>query len=135
MVMLIIILSITKEQMASMQKKSLDSPDQTRTFEKGKIELANLGDTTIGRVTLEPGWSWDKCVKPIVKTDSCQAPHTQYIISGRIKVVMDDGTEEEFGPGDAAVIPPGHNAWVVGNEPVVGIDFTGLKEYAKAGSS
>ncbi len=121
--------------MASMQKKSLDSPDETRTFEKGKIELANLGDTTIGRVTLEPGWSWDKCVKPIVKTDSCQAPHTQYIISGRIKVVMDDGTEEEFGPGDAAVIPPGHNAWAVGNEPVVGIDFTGLKEYAKAGSS
>jgi hypothetical protein len=71
--------------------------------------------------------------EPLVKTDSCQAPHTQYLISGRIKVVMDDGAEEEFGPGDAAVIPPGHNAWVVGNEPVVGIDFTGLKEYAKSG--
>jgi len=64
--------------------------------------------------------------------DSCQAPHTQYIVSGRIKVVMDDGAEEEFGPGDAALIPPGHNAWVVGNEPIVGIDFTGLKEYAKS---
>jgi quercetin dioxygenase-like cupin family protein len=119
--------------MAKMQKKSLDtSPDETRTFENGKIELANLSDVTIGRVTLEPGWSWEKCVKPIVKTDSCQAPHTQYIISGRIKVVMDDGAEEEFGPGDAAVIPPGHNAWVIGNEAVVGIDFTGLKEYAKS---
>ena len=70
--------------------------------------------------------------KPIVKTDSCQAPHTQYIVSGRIKVVMDDGAEGEFGPGDAAVIPSGHNAWVVGNESVVGIDFTGLKEYAKS---
>ena len=116
-----------------MQKKSLNtSPDETRTFENGKIELANLSDVTIGRVTLEPGWSWEKCVKPIVKTDSCQAPHTQNIISGRIKVVMDDGAEEEFGPGDAAVIPPGHNAWVVGNEAVVGIDFTGLKEYAKS---
>lgn len=116
-----------------MQKKSLDtSPDETRTFENGKIELANLSDVTIGRVTLEPGWSWEKCVKPIVKTDSCQAPHTQYIISGRIKVVMDDCAEEEFGPGDAAVIPPGHNAWVVGNEAVFGIDFTGLKEYAKS---
>lgn len=119
--------------MAKMQKKSLNtSPDETRTFENGKIELANLSDVTIGRVTLEPGWSWEKCVKPIVKTNSCQAPHTQYIISGRIKVVMDDGAEEEFGPGDAAVIPPGHNAWVVGNEAVVGIDFTGLKEYAKS---
>ncbi|MFZ0554466.1 MAG: cupin domain-containing protein [Nitrososphaeraceae archaeon] len=120
------------DSMAKMQKKNLNtSPDETRTFENGKIELANLGDVTIGRAIFQPGWSWEKCVKPIVKTDSCQAPHTQYIISGRIKVVMDDGEEEEFGPGDAAVIPPGHNAWVVGNEPVVGIDFTGLKEYAK----
>jgi mannose-6-phosphate isomerase-like protein (cupin superfamily) len=117
-----------------MQKKAY-SPDETRTFEKGKIELANLGDTTIGRITLQPGWSWEKCVKPIVKTNSCQVPHTQYIISGRIKVAMDDGAEEEFGPGDAAVIQPGHNAWVVGNESVVGIDFTGLKGYAKPGSS
>jgi quercetin dioxygenase-like cupin family protein len=74
-------------------------------------------------------------VKPLVKTGSCQAPHTQYLISGRIKVVMDDGTEEEFRPGDAVVIPPGHNVWVVGNEPVVGIDFTGLKEYAKSADS
>jgi quercetin dioxygenase-like cupin family protein len=71
-----------------------------------------------------------KCVKPLVKTGTYQ-----YLISGRIKVVMDDGTEEEFGPGDAAVIPPGHNAWVVGNGPVVGIDFTGLKEYAKSADS
>jgi EutQ-like cupin domain len=125
---------IHPKRMAKMQKKSLDSsPDETRTFEKGKIDLVNLGDVTIGRARFEPGWSWEKCVKPIVKTDSCQAPHTQYIISGRIKVVMDDGAEEEFGPGDAAVIPPGHNAWVVGNEPLVGIDFTGLKEYAKSG--
>jgi uncharacterized cupin superfamily protein len=74
-------------------------------------------------------------VKSIVKTDSCEASHTQYIISGRIKVVMEDGADEEFGPGDAAVIPPGHNAWVIGNEAVVGIDFTGLKEYAMSGSS
>jgi quercetin dioxygenase-like cupin family protein len=122
--------------MARMQKKSLDSsPDETRTFEKGKIELANFGDVTVGRVVLEPGWSWEKCVKPIVKTNSCQAPHTQYVISGKIKVVMDDGAEEEFGPGDAAEIPPGHNAWVIGDEPVVGIDFTGLREYAKSGGS
>lgn len=67
----------------------------------------NLGDVTIGRGILEPGWSWEKCVQPLVKTDSCQAPHTQYVIAGKIRVVMDGGTEEEFGPGDAAVIPPG----------------------------
>ena len=115
-----------------MHKKSLDSsPDETRTFEKGKIELANLDDVVIGRATFEPGWSWEKCVKPLVNTNSCQAPHTQYMISGRLKVIMDDGTEEEFGPGDTAVVPPGHKAWVVGNEPVVAVDFTGLAEYAK----
>jgi hypothetical protein len=85
--------------LVNVQKKSLDSsPDETRTFEKGKIELAKLGDVTIGRATLEPGWSWEKCVKPLVNTNSCQAPHIQYMVSGRMKVVMDDGKEEEFGP-------------------------------------
>ena len=117
---------------AKLQKKSLDSSlDETRTFEKGKIDIANLGDVTIGKAVFEPGWSWEKCVKPIAKTTSCQAPHMMYIISGRMKVVMDDGTEDEFGPGDTAVVPPGHNAWTVGNEPCVGIDFTGAKEYAR----
>lgn len=117
---------------SKIQKKNLDSsPDDTRKFEKGKIEIVNFDNMTIGRAIFEPGWSWSKCVKPIVNTNSCQAPHTQYVISGRLKVVMDDGTEEEFGPGDAAIIPPGHDAWVVGNESVVAIDFTGLKDYAK----
>jgi hypothetical protein len=112
-----------------MHKKSLDSsPDETRTFEKGKIELAKLGNVVIGRATFELGWSWEKCVKPLVNTNSCQASHTQYMTSGRVKVVMDDGKEEEFG---ALVVPPGHNAWVIGNEPVVAVDFTGLADYAK----
>jgi hypothetical protein len=103
------------------QKKSLDSsPDETRTFEKGKVELANLGDITIGRAVLEPGWSWEKSVKPIVKTNSCQQSHTLYTVSGRMT-----------GPGDTSIIPPGHNAWVVGNERYVSIDFTGLMDYAK----
>jgi hypothetical protein len=115
----------------SILKKNLDNPDEVRNFEKGKLEVVNLGDTVIGRATLEPGWSWDKCVKPIANTNSCEAPHTGLMISGRMKVVMDNGEEQEFGPGDCAVIPPGHNAWVVGNEPVVNIDFTGFKDYAK----
>ena len=109
-----------------MQKKRLDSsPAETRTFEKGKIDIAKLGDITIGRAIFEPGWTWEKRVKPIAKTTSCQAPHT-----GRMKVVMDDGTEGETGPGDTTVVPPGHNAWVVGNGPCVAIDFTGAKDYA-----
>ena len=113
--------------------KSLNSPDDVRSFEKGKIETVTLGDSgvTIGRSTFEPGWSWDKCVKPVVKTDSCDAPHTAYIVSGRIKVVMDDGSEAEGGPGDAALIPRGQHAWVIGDEPCVMIDFTGAKDYAK----
>jgi quercetin dioxygenase-like cupin family protein len=72
-----------------------------------------------------------KMLKPLVNTDRCQAPHAQYMVSGRMKVVMDDGREEEFGPGGTLVIPPAHNAWVVGNDPVVPVDFTGLKDYAK----
>ena len=107
------------------------SPDETRMFEKGKIDVANFGDITIGRAIFEPGLELEECVKPIVKTNSCQAPHTQYFVSGRLKVVMDDSSEEEFGPGDTAVVPPGHNAWVVGNEPCAAIDFTGAKEYAR----
>ena len=122
-----------EQKKSKMQKKNLDSsPDETRTFEKGKVNIANFEDITIGRATLEPGWSWDKCVKPLAKTNSCEAPHSQYIVSGRMKVVMDDGSEEEFGPGDALVIPSGHNAWVIGNEPVIAVDFTGLKDYAKS---
>lgn len=112
-------------------KKNLDKPDEVRTFENGKLEVVNLGDVVIGRAILQPGWSWEKSVKPLVNTKSCEAPHTGFMISGRMKVVMDDGEEQEFGPGDCAFIPPGHNAWVVGNEPVVTIDFTGFKEYAK----
>ena len=90
--------------MAKIIKKSLNNkPDETRTFEKGKVEVASLNDVTIGRAEFEPGWSWEKCVKPLAKTNSCEAPHTQYVISGRMKVVMDDGTEEEFGPGDVGI--------------------------------
>ena len=83
--------------MAKIIKKNLNStPDETRKFEKGKVDIANFSDVTIGRAEFEPGWSWEKCVKPIAKTTSCQAPHTQYVVSGRMKVVMDDGTEENL---------------------------------------
>jgi hypothetical protein len=114
-----------------MQQKNLARPDETRSFDKGRIELATVGDVTFGRATLQPGWKWSTCVKPLVHTDQCEAAHLQYHVSGRLHVVMDDGSEAEFGPGDVGCVPPGHDAWVVGNEPVVIIDISGLKDYAK----
>ena len=114
-----------------MQSRNLDNnPDEKRKFTNGKVGLANLGDAAIGRITLEPGWKWSKDVKPIANTNSCQLPHTQYVISGRLRVRMDDGTEQECGPGEALYVPPGHDAWVIGNEPFIAVDFTGMKEYA-----
>ena len=114
-----------------MKSRNLDkSPDEVRKFSNGKMEIANLGDTVVARITVEPGWKWSKDVKPIVNTNSCQMTHTGYTISGRMRVRMDDGTEQEFGPGDATYVPPGHDAWVVGNESFVAIDITGGKEYA-----
>ena len=117
--------------MSAIAKKSLNTPDETRTFPKGKVELATVGGVTFGRATLQPGWKWSESVKPIAKTDSCQAPHTQYVISGRLHIRMDDGTEKEYGPGDVGIIPPGHDAWVVGNEACVSIDITGMTHYAE----
>ncbi len=119
--------------MEKMQKKSLSKPEETRAFENGKVETVTVGDVTFGRATLYPGWKWSQCVKPLARTESCEASHLQYQVSGRLRVVMDDGSEEEFGPGDVAMIPPGHDAWVVGSEPVVVIDISGLKDYAKSG--
>jgi mannose-6-phosphate isomerase-like protein (cupin superfamily) len=116
----------------AMEKKSLSKPDETRTFEKGKLEVVKLEKGVIGRATFEPGWKWSTCVKPIAKTESCQTAHFGYIVSGRMKVVMDDGTEAEYGPGDAMNIPPGHDAWIVGNERCVAIDVTGAEHYAQA---
>jgi quercetin dioxygenase-like cupin family protein len=119
--------------MAKMVKKNLDAAEEVRAFadNKGRLELVDLANGGVGRATFEPGWQWSKHVKPIAKTDSCQSAHLGYYVSGRMKVVMDDGQEEEFGPGDYAVIPPGHDAWIVGDEPCVVIDWQGFADYAK----
>jgi len=114
-----------------MEKKSFDSPDETRQTPKTKVEVVTIGGATLMRATFEPGWKWSEHVKPTAGTDSCQVHHVSYGISGRLKVVMDDGTEMEFGPGDVADIPPGHDAWVVGDEPSVSIDASGGATYAK----
>jgi quercetin dioxygenase-like cupin family protein len=108
----------------SLQQKNLDTPDETRTFENGKAQVVTLGDFTASRLTFEPGWRWSEHVKPIAGTDSCQVLHTGYQVSGRLRIRMDDGTEKEYGPGDAYVILPGHDGWVVGDEPVVSVDMS-----------
>jgi hypothetical protein len=114
-----------------MTKKSFTRPEETRSFDKGRVELVTVNDVTFGRATLQPGWKWSTCVKPLVQTRSCEAAHLQYHVAGRLHVIMDDGSEEEFGPGDVSHLPPGHDAWVVGNEPVVVVDISGLRDYAK----
>jgi mannose-6-phosphate isomerase-like protein (cupin superfamily) len=112
--------------------KSFDQPDETRPFAAhGSMAVLQLGDTTAGKGVFEPGWRWSQDVKPIAGTDSCQAHHTLYILSGRMHILMEDGAEGELGPGDAAVIPAGHDAWTVGDEPCVAVDFTGVARYAK----
>ncbi len=93
--------------MSKMQKKNLSQPDEKRTFEKGQVETVSLGGVTFGRATLQPGWKWSTCVKPLAKTQSCQAPHLQYHVSGRLHVVMDDGSKDEFEPGDVSSLPRG----------------------------
>lgn len=110
---------------------NLDGGD-ARTFEHGTVQTAKVGTVTVSRGTLEPGWRWSNDVKPIAGTDSCMVPHKGYAVAGRLHIVMDDGSEIEVGPGDAHDIPPGHDAWVVGDEPYVGIDFSDeMAGYAK----
>lgn len=111
--------------------KNFSKADEVREFPKGRLELVKIGGATIGRGIFEPGWRWQTSVKPIANTHSCEAPHFQYHVSGILHVVMDDGTEFDCKPGDVSLLPPGHDAWTVGNEPAVVIDFQGMIDYAK----
>ena len=117
----------------SLEIKSFDSPDETRPFaDKGSAAAVSLAGGTALKGTFEPGWRWSEHVKPIAKTDSCQAQHLLYCISGRMHVRMDDGTEQEIGPGDLVAIAPGHDAWTVGDEACVSVDWGGASNYSKA---
>ncbi len=117
--------------MTRYELKRFSSPDETRTFPKGKIELVNIGSGAVGKFTLEPGWRWTEHVKPQAGTELCEIAHFMYVTSGRVAVKMSDGRQFEMGPGDVVSLPPGHEAWVVGNEPVVAIDWAGAIHYAK----
>jgi hypothetical protein len=116
----------------SAEVKGFGTPEEVREFPKGRLELITIGNATVGKATLEPGWRWLTSVQPIAKTASCQAPHFQYHISGVLMVKMDDGTEVVCRPGDVSLLPPGHDAWVVGDEPVVLVDFQGMVDFARS---
>ena len=113
------------------EHKSFKSPDEVRNFPNGRLEILNVGGAEVGRLILNPGWRWSNDVKPIAKTSSCQAPHFQYHVAGKLAVLMDDGTELIAGPGDITSLPKGHDAWVVGDEPVIVVDWFGASNYAK----
>jgi len=120
--------------MADVEVKSFDSPDEVRPFEgKGEAKVLQIGGQTIGRGRFEPGWRWSENVKPIAGTDSCQVSHLGYVLSGRMKVFMDDGTELEVGPGEVCVIPPGHDAEVISDKSAQFVDFGEVSDFAKAG--
>jgi hypothetical protein len=121
-------------QTQPLEHVSFDEPAEVREGANWRLELVTLaGGTQIGRITLQPGWRWSTDVRPVAGTDLCQAPHQQYQVSGRVHVVMADGTELDLGPGDVSSLPPRHDAWVVGDEPAVGIDWQGASVWAAHG--
>jgi hypothetical protein len=113
------------------EHKSFAAPDETREFPPGRAEILGVGGGQVGRLIFEPGWRWSADVQPIAGTPSCEAPHFQYHVSGRLAIRMDDGSEFIAGPGDVTALPSGHDAWVVGDEPVVTVDWFGAGNYAR----
>ena len=119
--------------MASAESKSMDAPDETRTPDKTTMSVVYVGSATVARLQAEPGWRWSECIKPVVGGDSCQAAHLGYVVSGQIHIASTDGTELDLGPGDAYRIDPGHDAWVLGDQPFVALEFESrtAETYAK----
>lgn len=116
--------------MATSQKKSFSTPDSTRTFPKTTMEFITFGDMPLVRATWEPGYRWSEHMAPVAGTASCQGTHIAYVISGHLRTRMDDGTEFDLGPGDVAFTAPGHDAWVIGDEPCVVFDFQGVSRFS-----
>lgn len=113
------------------EHRTFGEPDEIREFPNGRAEIVSVQGAEIGRLVLEPGWRWSNDVKPIAGTESCEAPHFQYHVSGELAIQMDDGTEIVARPGDVTSLPSGHDAWVMGDEPVVVVDWFGASDYAK----
>jgi quercetin dioxygenase-like cupin family protein len=111
--------------------KRFESPDEVRRFEKGTFELVHIGGMTIGRATYQPGWKWSEHIGPSTGARSCEIEHVGLVVSGRVMVVMDDGTEFEMRAGDLFHVMPGHDSWVIGDEPYVSLHFLGASRYAR----
>ena len=118
--------------MAGIAKKSFEKPDERRAPEKTEVQVVDLGSVKAARMTLQPGWRWSECIKPVVGTQSCQVHHVGTVVSGQLRVGHEDGTELQVGPGDAYVIEPDHDAWVIGEEPFVAYEFDGSAAEAYA---
>jgi quercetin dioxygenase-like cupin family protein len=119
--------------MAEMQTKSFNRADEVRSLDKTTVDVVRMGPATVARFTFEPGWRWSECVGPKVGTESCQANHLGAVVSGRMHVELGDGTSMDVGPGDAYVIPPGHDAWVTGDEATVLLECESADTYAVSG--
>jgi len=120
------------DRIVQLRRKRFDQPDEVRTVKKARIELVELGELAVGRAAFEPGWRWSEHVRPIVGTESCQVHHIGYVISGHLYVEMTDGATIELMGGDTFEIPPGHDAWVVGDEPWISVDYAGRRLFAKS---
>jgi hypothetical protein len=118
--------------MRKVEHPDFATPDETRSFDHGRAEILNTASGAVGRLVLEPGWRWSSDVKPIAGTEWCEAPHFQYHVAGRLHVQMADGSGFDVGPGQLSSLPAGHDAWVVGDETVVLVDFHGATDYAKS---
>ena len=122
---------VAQDASARAELKNFGRADEVREFPQGRVELITIGGATIGRAIFEPGWRWATSVQPLAKTKSCEAPHFQYHVAGVLRIRMDDGQEFDCKPGDVSLLPSGHDAWVVGNEPAVVVDFQGMLDYAR----
>jgi hypothetical protein len=125
-------LGVAAQLLQDTEHKAFGKPDEVREFPNGRAEILRIGGGEVGRLVFQPGWRWSTHVKPLANTESCEAPHFQYHVSGRLGIRMDDGTEFVAGPGDITSLPSGHDAWVIGNEPVVVVDWFGASNYAKS---
>lgn len=121
----------TPVSVTSFQVKSHSSPDEVRAPDKTRVEVVHLEGYTIGRFTFQPGWRWAECIKPVVKTEQCQVSHVGHAVSGQLKVRMKDGAEKTIAAGESYTIPPGHDAWVEGDQPFVAIEVLSADVYAK----
>ena len=121
----------TPVAVSRLEAKSHDAPDETRTPDKTRVEVVRLEGFTLARLTFQPGWRWSECLKPVVGTDSCQHSHVGYAVAGRLAVRLEDGAEQTIGAGQSYTIPPGHDAWVEGDEPFVGIEVMSAEQFAR----